>query len=214
MLEGDCSRRGESLTLKAIETWMPVRGWEDSYEVSDLGNVRSLPRTISRSDGSTRRLKGRTLKPGRQKSGRDRYLRVGLCRGGKLHMEKVHHLVATAFHGEREDGMVCRHLNDVPSDNRAVNLAWGSGSDNQKDSVRNVRHTNTKKEQCLRGHALEGPNLTGEREGHRDCKACRLARRSLLRRFGSYTEDEIQRLSDERYQSLVPSPTEALEVVA
>lgn len=56
-----------------------------------------------------------------------------------------------------------------------------------------------RKDVCLRGHELAGPNLASARPGKRDCRACRLARKSLLRRFGRYTEDQIQRLSDEKY---------------
>ncbi|WP_082986256.1 HNH endonuclease signature motif containing protein [Mycobacterium gordonae] len=54
---------------------------------------------------------------------------------------KVHTLVCTAFYGPRPDGMECRHLNDVKSDNRAVNLCWGTMSENHEDAVRNgLRH--------------------------------------------------------------------------
>ena len=36
---------------------------------------------------------------------------------------------------------VVRHLNDVKSDNRLKNLAWGTRSDNTRDSVRNGNHS-------------------------------------------------------------------------
>lgn len=185
------------------ERWLPVVGWEDLYEVSDQGRVRSLDRAIPRSDGRTFRHKGRILRPGALNGVRDRYPRVGLCRDSTLNMHKVHILVATAFHGQRPHGGVCRHLNDDPGDNRATNLAWGTVSENQFDSVRNGNHGNTKKATCLRGHELIEPNLTGERERHRDCRACRLARKSLNRRFGGYTEPQIKKLSDKKYAEIM-----------
>lgn len=192
-----------SNTETTTETWKPVVEWEGFYEVSDQGNVRSVNRTIRYSDGRVKRHMGRVLRPGTSKTGRDRYLRVGLCRGSAMSMYKVHILVATAFHGPRPNVGVCRHLNDDVNDNRATNLAWGTSSDNQQDSVRNGHHAMTKKVVCLRSHELVEPNLTGEREGHRDCRSCRQARKSLNRRFGGYTEAQVKALSDEKYEKIM-----------
>ena len=192
-----------STQLTQSEEWRPILGWEGKYEVSNLGNVRSLPRVVQRSDGETRRLSGRMLRPGTSK-GRDKYLRVGLCRNGELCMHKVHLLVAEAFIGPRPDGLVCRHLNDDPADNRVENLRWGTVSENQYDSVRNKHHCQSKKTHCKRGHILAGRNLTMGRPGKRDCAACYRARRSLNRRFGGYTEPQIQQLADEKYAELIP----------
>ena len=33
------------------EIWKPVVGWEDSYEVSNLGNIKSLDRYITTKNG-------------------------------------------------------------------------------------------------------------------------------------------------------------------
>lgn len=184
------------------EEWLPILGWEDTYEVSNLGRVRSLPRVVQHSNGRTLHLSGRILRPGTSK-GRDKYLRVGLCRDGELNMKKVHLLVAEAFIGPRPKGAVCRHLNDDPSDNRVENLRWGTASENQQDSVRNKHHCQSKKTHCKRGHPLSGRNLTRSRPGRRDCAACFRARKSLNRRFGGYTEAQIQQLSDEKYSAIM-----------
>lgn len=61
------------------ERWLPVPGWEGFYEVSDYGNVRSVDRTITRSDGQKRRFKGKTLSPGTNRHG---YPLVVLSRPG------------------------------------------------------------------------------------------------------------------------------------
>lgn len=186
------------------EHWKPVSGWGDVYEVSDQGRVRSKPRIVLRSDGETRRLKGRVLRASRANSTNNRYRSVGLSKDGKLYMKRVHLLVAEAFIGPRPEGMVLRHLNDDTNDNRLANLAYGTIRDNSRDSVQNGTHMNTKKTHCLRGHHLSGTNLTNRREGHRDCRSCTLARKSLIRRFGEYTEAQLQELSDQRYLELAP----------
>ena len=59
--------------------------------------------------------------------------------GGGSGPVAVHTLVATAFHGPCPDGMVCLHWDDVPDNNRPVNLRWGTKRQNFDDSVRNGR---------------------------------------------------------------------------
>lgn len=65
-----------------IEEWKPVPGYEEEYEVSNWGGVRSLDRRVPvRKDGSATRLAmGRVLKPYRSTHG---HLRVYL-RGKSL----------------------------------------------------------------------------------------------------------------------------------
>ena len=80
------------------EVWMPVAGYEGLYDVSNLGNVRSLERcTIEKSKYGKQRVvhhKPRTLRAGRTKRG---YLVVVLCGKDKQVPFAVHRLVATAF---------------------------------------------------------------------------------------------------------------------
>lgn len=123
--------------MNSGERWLPVPGFEGLYEVSDFGRVRSLDRIVhpaGRSDGqTTRRIKGRVLKPGFN-HGRPV---VNLCSksGGKHSL--VHQLVLHAFVGPCPDGQECRHLNDNRQDNRLINLAWGTRRENMADRKRN-----------------------------------------------------------------------------
>ena len=113
------------------ERWRPVVGHEGCYEVSDTGRVRSLPRTWrqkSRGGGTHQHtMVGKVLRPGAASSG---HLSVVIGRGNS---RLVHQLVLEAFVGPRAPGDECRHLNGDPADNRLVNLAWGSRSDNLRD---------------------------------------------------------------------------------
>lgn len=93
-------------------------------------------------DGEPREM---TLRQNRQG-----HLRVGLTKDGKQVWKFVHHLVLEAFVGPRPKGKQCRHLNGVPTDNRAENLAWGTAKENTDDKVRHgtipfgSRHGNAK----------------------------------------------------------------------
>ena len=149
-----------------MEIWKPVVGYEDAYEVSSRGKVRSVDRVTERGA----KLRGVPLTEFKTPHG---YVRVGLCKHGKTRTTLVHPLVLEAFVGPRPAGSDCRHLNDVPDDNRIENLAWGSRSENVYDSVRNGSHINARKTHCIRGHAFAGANLyIAKQTGKRQCKQC------------------------------------------
>ena len=45
------------------EIWKPIKGYEDCYEVSNLGNIRSLTRLVYYSNGHYQTKKGQNIKP-------------------------------------------------------------------------------------------------------------------------------------------------------
>ena len=118
-----------------IENWKPVVG-QDGYEVSDIGRVRSVDRTISfERHGSIvyRKLRGRMRKL--QRDDEDCHLFVML---GDQKMY-VHRMVLEAFAGPCPEGHECRHADDVKHHNYLQNLSWGTRSQNVKDAYDNGR---------------------------------------------------------------------------
>lgn len=101
-----------------VECWKPVEGYEGLYEVSDMGNVRSL---IYLHTGKTR-----ILKPSMCRG----YLRVTLCKDRKLKTFSIHRLVATAFVPNMFGDDYVNHINEVKTDNRAANLMWCDAKEN------------------------------------------------------------------------------------
>jgi len=113
------------------EHWKPIKGYEGFYEVSDLGNVRSLPRTetVTRSGLTyTCPYKGKVLKPTHRQHG---YLGVMLygkgghkTRGFKTFA--VHRLVAEAFIPNPDNLPEVNHLDEDKQNNRVDNLEWAT----------------------------------------------------------------------------------------
>lgn len=119
-----------------MEIWKPI---EDApgYEVSSLGNVRSVDRVkMLRNRYGTyneRRLKGKPIKPHAFPNG---YLAVVL--GHRQSARLVHRLVAAAFIDGNKQLQV-NHKNGRRDDNRAENLEWLSCSDNHRHSYASLR---------------------------------------------------------------------------
>ena len=158
------------------ETWLPIPGYEDEYEASDQGRIRSVDRVVQFSDGRRRHYRGQILKPRLTKYG---YPVVGL----RQRAHHVHRLVLETFVGPRPPDMQCRHLDDVKTNNKLANLVWGTVRENRMDSVRNGRHWNARKTHCSRGHEFTPENtLVLTKQGARICRACRADTSRRLRR--------------------------------
>jgi hypothetical protein len=114
-----------------VEQWKPVVGFEDYYEVSDQGRLRSLERVVYAPYGNNQRtVKPRILKPSRRA-----YLSITFSVDGVLTYKNVHVVVLEAFAGLRPQGTQTRHLNGINYDNRLTNLVWGTAKENHADMV-------------------------------------------------------------------------------
>ena len=162
--------------MSAVEQWKPVNGYEGIYEVSSHGRVRSVDRTVTRSDGKVHRYKGKVLSAGLRKRGG--YPLVSLYTHGKSRKRYVHALVAETFIGTRPEGMEVCHSDGDPTNNSLENLRYGTRSDNELDKVRHGTHYNAAKTHCPLGHELFAENIPPSiaKLGRRQCLACARAR--------------------------------------
>jgi hypothetical protein len=120
------------------EEWRDIPGFEGSYQVSDLGRVRSVDRVIEQTNrwGTTsrRRFAGQVLTAAINQH-RGGYAYVNLHDGRGQHMCRVCGLVLSTFGGPRPPGNVARHRNGRPADDRAENLEWGTHKENAADML-------------------------------------------------------------------------------
>ena len=118
------------------ELWLPVREYEGLYEVSDHGRVRSVDRVISH----VRSASGTCLRKGRLKAlstDTHGYKVVAVSKEGKEMSFKVHRLVATAFVPCSDpEAVTVDHIDNVKTNNNAVNLRWLSFEDNRWKHLR------------------------------------------------------------------------------
>jgi hypothetical protein len=115
------------------EQWKPIPGREGRYSVSNLGRVRSEPRVVKHGLTETYTVKGQILKTTPSKLGRPQFS------DGYENGLLVSLAVAEAFIGPRPPGLLVRHLDDDPLNNRLDNLAYGTYKDNHEDAKRNGR---------------------------------------------------------------------------
>ncbi len=147
-----------------MEQWIGIPGYEH-YEVSDKGNVHSLPRKTKAGMRG-----GCILKPALTSSG---YLAVALFRDNTRKTWNVHKLVMFAFRGPCPEGQEIRHLDGNRLNNVLTNLKYGTRSDNRLDSVLHGTHRNTRKTCCPQGHKYTPENIYSRPdEDERQCKKC------------------------------------------
>ena len=142
------------------EYWRPVVGYEGLYEVSNFGRVRSLDRWVKGRNGSVRLCKGRILKPFTTKNG---YLKVSLCKNGKVKTFKVHRLVVEAFleipeelkHLKGTRYLQVNHKDENKQNNNVENLEFCDAKYNTNYGTRNERDAKKKSKPVLQ-YDLEG----------------------------------------------------------
>jgi hypothetical protein len=95
------------------EEFKDIEGYEGLYQVSNLGNVKSLKRK--------NRLQEKILKAGIGSHG---YLAVTLTKCGIQKTNHIHHLVAIALLGHEPNGhkVVIDHIDNNPLNNNVDNL--------------------------------------------------------------------------------------------
>jgi hypothetical protein len=111
-----------------MELWKDIAGYENRYQVSDYGRVRSLRRKYRKEDIMLKQIidyKG--------------YSTVGLTMNCKTKFFKVHRLVAQSF----LDNPLCKpqinHINCIKDDNSLENIEWCTNGENQLHAYKNKR---------------------------------------------------------------------------
>lgn len=128
------------------EQWKDIDGYDGVYQVSDLGRVRSK-----------KYGRWKVLRPGKNTWN---YLRVAICKDGKVKNFLIHRLVADAFiPNDDESKNEINHINEIKSDNRVSNLEW---CDRKYNNTYNNIRRRCRENNCKRHELKElyRPDLT------------------------------------------------------
>lgn len=129
-----------------MEIWKDIKGYEGSYQASNMGNVRSLDRIITRSDGVSAFRKGVNLS---KIVNTDGYHQIKLCKNGKEIHVRVHRIVLETFNPTSEEGMEVNHIDCDRQNNKLENLEW-------KTHLENIRHSSDQGK--YRRYGADNPN--------------------------------------------------------
>lgn len=136
------------------EIWKDITGFVGLYKVSSLGNVQSL------NYNRTGNIK--QLKPVPNKKG---YLQVLLCNGKIRRRVFVHRIVAIEFIPNDKQLSEVNHINEIKTDNRAINLEWCDTLYNNNYGTRNKRLSKAINQLTLSGELIN--TFEGIREAER-----------------------------------------------
>lgn len=169
------------------EEWRPIPGYEDFYEASSMGRIRSHDRFTRGRWGAERFKRGRVLK--QRIDPKTLRHRVYLSVENVRREFKVASLVALTFIGPRPPGLEVCHWSDDKSDNSIANLCYGTHLENCDDRSRNGR--------SMRGEKATGVILNEDQV--RDIKRQLLIpgkvfHRELASQYG-VTREAISRIS-------------------
>lgn len=111
-----------------MEYYKPIICYHDLYEISTLGNIRSVDRKVSHLNHFIT-IKSRILKP---YLGTNGYYMVTLSNRGRKCKFPIHRLVATAFIQLNKDKPCVNHKDGNKLNNKVDNLEWNTYSENNK----------------------------------------------------------------------------------
>lgn len=107
------------------EIWKDIEGYENMYQISNLGNIISFKRKNPKLLSKTINLDG--------------YYVVNLTKDGKTKIFTIHRLVAKAFLINKENFPVVNHKDENKLNNKVDNLEWCTYEYNHNYGGRNIR---------------------------------------------------------------------------
>lgn len=108
------------LYIFTMEVWKNVKGYENLYQVSSEGRVKSLCRYVNNNGGLEYR-EGKIMKSCKHNKG---YPQIVLCKEGKQKTYCIHRLVAQAFILNPNNYPVVNHKDEDKTNNKVENLEW------------------------------------------------------------------------------------------
>lgn len=130
------------------EMWKDIPNYENIYQVSNMGRVKSLTRIIENKKGQIQKYKGKILSPRLSNRG---YFQINLSENNKTKLFSIHRLVMYAFVGSSD--LLVDHIDRNPENNKLENLRYVTNQENSFNKGAkgySYRKNNNKWVSCLR----------------------------------------------------------------
>jgi len=165
-----------------MEIWNNVPGYEELYQVSNLGNVKRLASKVwvEKHKGYFRTYPEETLKPILSPSG---YYHVNLYKDKKLKTFRINRIVLMTFDRMPKDGEVSMHLDNNKLNNKLENLKWGTCKDNAQQMHKEGRNN------CISG-SKNPMAKTNEEE---------VAKIKILYKYNNLSVSKIAKMYNKKY---------------
>lgn len=129
-----CKKRTSSdIYINPNSIFKDIKGFEDYYQISNYGVVKSKARTVICSNGELKPIKSKYLHPGNNGTG---YLFVNLWLGNKQHRFYIHRLVALHFIPNPFKFKEINHIDGNTLNNNVSNLEWCNRLYNEQQKIR------------------------------------------------------------------------------
>lgn len=135
------------------EIWKDIPSYEGYYQVSSIGNFRSLPRMVKYKNNGMRNYPAKSLLT---ETTKDNYQRIVLMKEGIKVRYQAHRLVALTFIPNPDNKPFINHIDGNKSNNAVSNLEWCTASENVCHAIRTglqdmSKHqpSNSRKIKCL-----------------------------------------------------------------
>lgn len=170
------------------EIWKDIEGYEGYYKISNLGNVKSIPR-----NGTIKKEK--ILTPVKNQDG---YLKVLLSKNGKRKSVSIHRLVANAFIKNNLNKLTVNHKDGNKLNNKISNLEWATHKEQTNHAYKNnlIKHYKRKINQYdLEGNFIKSYNSIAEAQKINNisrgmiCKCCKKIRNKTGGYKWEYVDD-------------------------
>lgn len=122
------------------EIWKPVEGYNEMYEISNFGNLRSF--------WNNRHNRLETPVILSQTKTKKGYYYYAFSRNSVKHKMYIHRLVAMTFLEKPEGYNIVDHIDRNTSNNRVDNLRWCNHSINMRNTKLSKRNTSGEKHIC------------------------------------------------------------------
>lgn len=112
-----------------------IKGFENMYEISNYGIIKSVDRNIICKDGQIKPIKSRYIRPADNGSG---YKFVYLWKDNKQHRYYVHRLVAETFIPNPDNLPEVNHIDNNKNNNHVNNLEWCNRLYNERQKPKHI----------------------------------------------------------------------------